>query len=205
MQLPDIDSVTDTLCVTAAEEILPRFRRLGRGDVRQKGPGDPVTVVDEAAEARLTEALTGLLPGSVVVAEESAARDPSVLDRLNGGAPVWIIDPLDGTNNFTQGRARFVVIVALAQGGRTLAAWIHDPINSVTATAVAGQGAPSWKASMRAGKTRASGSAAANSVAQERSLVASIRPITASAGCPEWDSASSAAARSRGPSTGWAA
>jgi len=141
MRLPDIDSVTDTLRVTAAEEILPRFRRLGRGDVRQKGPGDPVTVVDEAAEARLSEALTALLPGSVVVAEEIAAREPSVLDRLKGDAPVWIIDPLDGTNNFTQGRARFAVIVALVQGGRTFAGWIHDPVNAVTATAVAGQGA----------------------------------------------------------------
>lgn len=141
MQIPDINNVTDTLRVTAVEEILPRFRRLTRAEVREKGPGDPVTVVDEAAEARLTEALTALLPGSTVVAEELAAREPSVLGRLHDDAPVWIIDPLDGTANFTHGRDRFAVIVALAQGGRTLAGWIHDPINDVTATAVAGQGA----------------------------------------------------------------
>ena len=64
---PDIDGVTEIIAAVGREEILPRFRALAAGDIREKGPGDLVTVADEASEARLAAALTDLLPGSVVV------------------------------------------------------------------------------------------------------------------------------------------
>src|SRR3546814_16845900 len=63
------------------------------------------------------------------------------MDRLDGEAPVWIIDPLDGTWNFAHGRDRFASIVALAIGGETMAGWIHDPMAGVTGCAVSGEGA----------------------------------------------------------------
>jgi hypothetical protein len=49
--LPDIDRVTRLIEEAAAAEIMPRFRRLAEGDVREKAPGDLVTVADEAVEA----------------------------------------------------------------------------------------------------------------------------------------------------------
>ncbi len=125
----------------AAEEILPRFRKLARHEIREKRAGDLVTVADEACERRLEAALTRLLPGSVVVGEEGVAADPAVQDRIDGCDPVWIVDPLDGTTNFAHGRDRFAVIVALAVNGVTLAGWIHDPMRGVMATAITGQGA----------------------------------------------------------------
>ncbi len=138
---PDIDGVTEIIAAVGREEILPRFRALAAGDVREKGPGDLVTVADEASEARLAAALTDLLPGSVVVGEEASAADPAVLERLAGTAPVWVVDPLDGTSNFAGGIERFAMIVALVHGGRTVAGWIHEPLDGRTGTAVAGQGA----------------------------------------------------------------
>ncbi len=45
--------VADLMRETAAAELLPRFRNLSKEDVRQKRPGDIVTVADEAAEQRL--------------------------------------------------------------------------------------------------------------------------------------------------------
>lgn len=141
MKPSDAVRVTTIIEAIAAEEMLPRFRCLGVGDVREKGPGDLVTVVDEACEARLAQALTALLPGSIVVGEEDATRDPRVLEQLSGEAPVWIIDPLDGTYNFAHGVDRFATIVALARYGETVAGWIHDPVNGVTAMGEAGAGA----------------------------------------------------------------
>lgn len=140
MKPSDSARVTEIIEATAAEEMMPRFRRLALGEVREKGPGDLVTVVDEACEARLEQALTALLPGSTVVGEEGAARDPAVLDRIAGEAPVWILDPLDGTHNFAHGIDRFATIVALVRGGETIAGWIHDPVNRVTAAAERGAG-----------------------------------------------------------------
>ncbi len=139
--IPDIETVTRIMRETAAEEILPRFRRLSAADVSEKKPGDVVTSADYAAEARLSVALTDLLPGSRVVGEEMADADPAILDGLSGEAPAWIIDPIDGTQNFVDGKACFVVIVALCRRGETVAGWIHDPIEDTTAAAVAGQGA----------------------------------------------------------------
>lgn len=144
----DAVRVTEIIREVAAEVILPRFRCLGEGEVREKkGPNDLVTIADTEAERLLSRRLGDLLPSSTVVGEESVAADASVLDRLEGKAPVWIIDPVDGTLNFAKGRPRFAVIVALAVEGLTRFGWIHDPLNNRTAVAESGQGA--WLAGNR--------------------------------------------------------
>jgi len=120
---------------------VPRFGKLAAEDVREKGPNDLVTVVDLAMERRLTPALSDLLPGSTVVGEEAVSDDAQIHDRLDGDAPVWLIDPVDGTTNFAEGRPAIAVIVALVQRGRTLAGWIHDPLGGTTATVEEGGGA----------------------------------------------------------------
>jgi fructose-1,6-bisphosphatase/inositol monophosphatase family enzyme len=139
--LPDIDRVTRLIEEAAAAEIMPRFRRLAAADVREKGPGDLVTVADEAVEARLAPLLMSLVPGSIVVGEEGAAADPDLLNRLLDDHPVWIIDPVDGTSNFAEGKPAFAVMVALVRRRDVLAAWIHDPVQLRTAVAAAGEGA----------------------------------------------------------------
>jgi fructose-1,6-bisphosphatase/inositol monophosphatase family enzyme len=137
----DIESVVGIIETVAAVEIVPRFRRLGEADVSQKGPGDPVTVADRTTEQRLSEALQKLMPGSVVVGEEAVAADPSILGALDGQAPVWIIDPIDGTRNFVAGDPHFSTLVALACGGELIASWTHAPLLDATATALVGHGA----------------------------------------------------------------
>ena len=68
---PPADRVAGLLEEAAATAIMPRFRRLAAGDIRQKAPGDLVTVADEAVEARLSPLLTALVPGSIVLGEEA--------------------------------------------------------------------------------------------------------------------------------------
>lgn len=145
--VPDAQTVSRIIRDTAAGEIMPRFRHLAAGDVREKTGGEVVTTADLAAEARLAEDLTRLVPGSAVVGEEGAAADPGVVDALAGDGPVWVLDPVDGTQNFADGTPCFAVIVGYRLGGRTVAGWIHDPIEDVTVWAVAGQGA--WSAGRR--------------------------------------------------------
>lgn len=138
----DIDSVSTLIRETAEAEILPRFRRLETADIRHKtSPQDLVTVADLASEARLSAALRNHLPGSTVVGEEGAHADPSLLDRLRGGGDIWIVDPIDGTANFAEGRPHFAVIVALVRNGEIAAGWIHDVLGGETAVAVRGAGA----------------------------------------------------------------
>ena len=59
--LTDGDSlrVAELIRETAAAELLPRFRNLAKSDIRQKRPGDIVTVADEAAESGAGKSLLG--------------------------------------------------------------------------------------------------------------------------------------------------
>ncbi len=138
---PDIDRVTRLIRLIVAEEVVSRFEKLTHGEVTEKGPGDLVTIADIQTERRLTEELARLLPGSVALGEEAAAADPAILDLLAQSAPVWVIDPVDGTWNFSQGRKHFGTMVALVRSERIEAARIHDPLGGVTAVAEAGAGA----------------------------------------------------------------
>jgi fructose-1,6-bisphosphatase/inositol monophosphatase family enzyme len=138
---PDIDRVTSLIEEAAAAEIMPRFQRLAAHDVREKAPGELVTIADEAVEARLAPLLAALMPGSLVLGEEAAAVDRNLLDHLLGEHAVWVIDPVDGTGNFAEGRPAFALMVALVVAGRIEAGWIHDPVGGRTATAAAGEGA----------------------------------------------------------------
>jgi fructose-1,6-bisphosphatase/inositol monophosphatase family enzyme len=117
--------IRDLLKFAAERSMMPRFRQLADSEIEMKGEDDPVTVVDREVEAFLTDALGKLVPGVAVVGEEAVHADKSVLEHLSGQC--WIIDPLDGTANFTQGKEPFGIIVALADAGKAVAGWIYDP------------------------------------------------------------------------------
>ncbi|WP_417820708.1 inositol monophosphatase family protein [Terasakiella sp.] len=137
----DVDHITRIISEVAEEEIMPRFQKLAASDIMEKSPGDLVTTADIEAEIKLTARLIDYLPGSVVVGEEAVAKDKSVLKSLDSTEPVWIIDPVDGTRNFSKGDSVFGSMVALAHQGELIASWIHDPARKRTAVAEKGAGA----------------------------------------------------------------
>ncbi|GIE86518.1 inositol monophosphatase family protein [Actinoplanes regularis] len=136
-----LDQVSELIREVAQTVVLPRFRRLTADEVYQKSPGDMVTIADQESERALTRGLTALLPGSVVVGEEAVAADPAVRDRIGAGGAVWIVDPVDGTNNFAAGRTPFCVMTALVRDGETVAAWILDVVEDRLTVAELGAGA----------------------------------------------------------------
>lgn len=142
---PDIDAVSVLVREVAHDIILPRFASLSPSDIRSKAttadPDDVVTVADSEAEARLTAGLLDLAPGSLVIGEEAAHADPSLLQRLHGQGPVWLVDPLDGTRNFVARRETFATMVAYCVDGVALAAWIHFPVGGDMLVAESGNGA----------------------------------------------------------------
>ena len=140
MSLSALDAeIRDLMRFAAQRSMLPRFRNLAAGDVEMKGDDDPVTIVDREVETFLTEALTRLAPGVEVVGEEAVHADQSVLQHLSGQC--WIIDPLDGTANFAEGKEPFGIIIALADAGETVAGWIYDPVKDRFCHARRGEGA----------------------------------------------------------------
>jgi fructose-1,6-bisphosphatase/inositol monophosphatase family enzyme len=146
-EVPEPALVAKLLRDIARVEVLPRFRQLQKHEIREKSPGDFVTVADEAMEAALAPKLAALLPGSLLVGEEDCARDPSVVRHLASEQPVWVIDPVDGTANFAEGKEEFCTMMALVERDQVLGGWIYDPVTDTTSYAVKGGGA--WSAGKR--------------------------------------------------------
>lgn len=124
----------------AREAILPRYQALAEHEVIAKAANDMVTIADTEAEALLAEGLSAILPNAAIVGEEAVHADPALMSRLDTGL-CWIIDPVDGTNNFAAGKPPFGIILALSDGGETQSGWIYDPLQDRLCIAHKGQGA----------------------------------------------------------------
>ncbi len=140
MHHPHHDAVVALMRHVATTIVMPRFRNLAADEVEEKAADDMVTVADRLSEAALTEGLAALDPGIRVVGEEAVAADPSLVDGIARGR-VWIIDPIDGTNNYASGIATFGIMIALVDDGVTQAGWILDPVSGRLCHAVRGEGA----------------------------------------------------------------
>ena len=125
--------------------ILPLYQSLADDQIIAKHGGDyaaiedVVTVADRQAEEMLAEGLARIIPGLPVVGEEEAHEDPSVFDRLTGDC--WIVDPIDGTCNFAQGKPPFGILLAMASGGEAHTGWIYDCLSGRLCLAHKGKGA----------------------------------------------------------------
>ncbi len=87
--------------------------RGGPLDTEEKADGSPVTRADRAAETILVEGLRPLPPGVAVVSEEGDV-EAAVAEA---GSTYWLVDPLDGTKQFLEGRPEYTVNVALVEAG----------------------------------------------------------------------------------------
>ena len=137
----DHEQVQALIEAAADAEILPLWRNLQDHQVVEKQANDLVTVADRACEEWLSRELQALLPGSLVVGEEAVHANPGVVAALDSVRPVWVIDPLDGTNNFAHGNTPFAVMVCLLRNRETLASWIYDPLQRSMLRAENGAGA----------------------------------------------------------------
>ena len=159
-----IDVLAEIIAEAARVEIMPRFRRLSRDDVRRKtSAADLVTEADIRAERLIAERLRQRWPGALIVGEEACSEDPARGARRGGGARprggaaragpgklaarrageadlAFVIDPVDGTFNFASDVPLFGVILAVVAGGETVAGLIHDPVGGDCLVGVAGGG-----------------------------------------------------------------
>lgn len=123
------------------EIVLPRWQRLSPSEVGEKAPGDWVTAVDKEAEAFLTEHLKALHPQAAIVGEEATSLAPECLEALHNPGAVWVIDPLDGTENYISGSPAFAVMIGLVCDGRSQGGWIYHPVTQTLFSAMLGRGA----------------------------------------------------------------
>lgn len=98
-----------------------------------KPDGSFATEADLASEKFLIERLGKLIPGASFFAEESGIT--------TGNDYCWVIDPLDGTTNFSRGLPYFCVSVALTHKGKRLIGVVYNPLLQELFYAVKNEGA----------------------------------------------------------------
>ena len=104
--------------------------------IGQKGEAGPVTEADLASNACIRSLLLEAFPDDGWLSEETADRP----DRL-GKSRTWIIDPLDGTWEFTTGVPEFVVSIGLSVDGVAALGVLYNPITEETFSGMRGEGA----------------------------------------------------------------
>src|SRR5437867_9236748 len=106
-----------------------------RVDYKQGAITNLVTDVDRRAEQAIVGILTAAFPDHRILAEEGG-------EGRRADSPYrWIVDPLDGTTNFTHGFPAFCVSIGLAVKGRSVLGVVYDPLRRELFEAEAGKGA----------------------------------------------------------------
>jgi histidinol-phosphatase len=110
---------------------LPRFRAL---DLRVETKADlsPVTDADRAVERALRERVAAERPGDGVFGEEEGDE---------GGDVRWILDPIDGTRNFSRGIPVWATLIALERSGEVVCGVVSAPALGRRWWAARGEGA----------------------------------------------------------------
>jgi myo-inositol-1(or 4)-monophosphatase len=108
----------------------------GQYEIHEKAPDDPLTVADTEADAAIKAVVLGAFPDDGWLSEETA----DTKDRLSKPR-VWIVDPLDGTKEFTQHIPEFCVCVALVVDGVVQVGVCYNPAEEKLFAARRGAGA----------------------------------------------------------------
>ena len=111
-------------CEKASKIIIKDFGEVENLQVSKKGPRDFVTKTDKNVEKILIEELSKNRKNYSFITEESGIIKNSNNDN------VWIIDPIDGTNNFIHGIPHFAISLALKVEEEIKIALVYDPIKN---------------------------------------------------------------------------
>lgn len=127
----------------AAGQVLIDKLRDGR-EIKLKGRRDIVTDADFAADRTIRKILLAQFPADRFMSEEGDAAECKRLwaqAKASDSVNLWIVDPLDGTTNYSRNMYPFCVSIALYRAGAVQAGAVYDPIRKEMFSAERGRGA----------------------------------------------------------------
>ena len=135
MNAPDTKAILEIAreaCRRGGEKLKEAFGDLTL--VKERLPHDIKSYADTASEEAIRKFLAAARPGDHILGEEEGGE----LSKEGGS---WVVDPLDGTINFSHAIPYFAVTAAFYWQGSPLAGVIHDPLRGVDFWALKGEGA----------------------------------------------------------------
>lgn len=119
------------LAVKAGNIILKHMNQQVETESKTSGK-DLVTEIDRMVEQFIQQELTATFPDHQMLGEEEAfaseEKYKQVLNDFHSIPYIWVVDPIDGTNNFIQNIPGFVVSIALVSYGKPIVGVIYDPV-----------------------------------------------------------------------------
>lgn len=125
-----------TLAQRGGEAAMRLFRRVG---YQHKEADERVTEADHAVQRLIHDGVRAAFPGDGFIGEE--AEDVAIFKERPDAEFCWIVDPIDGTNNFTIGLPFFCVSIGVFRRGEPHIGVVHDPCRGETYHARIGGGA----------------------------------------------------------------
>lgn len=136
---PQINAL-QTILIQAADAILPDAQHIAKIAQTAKADGSIVTEIDARLQHEIQRKLSAQWPHIPMLGEEMSNTEQAAMLK-HSDAGLWVLDPLDGTTNFTTGFPIFGLSLAYVRGGETHAAVIYDPNRKECFSALLGQGA----------------------------------------------------------------
>ncbi|HEX6809138.1 MAG TPA: 3'(2'),5'-bisphosphate nucleotidase CysQ [Gemmatimonadaceae bacterium] len=138
------EQLIEDICQLARDAGQAILRYYGSSDTRQavawKENATPLTMADRDAHAVIADGLRRLTPDIPVLSEEG---DIPEYDARREWTRFWLVDPLDGTKEFTKGIGEFTVNIALIENGESTVGVIYAPVLDLMYWARAGAG--TWR------------------------------------------------------------
>lgn len=122
MTVDDVVTLAERAAIEGGQVAMDHFRT-SRYTVRQKsGKMDPVTEIDLAVQERIVDVLRAEGIDDEIVGEEEGLES-----SVPASGRTWVIDPIDGTNNFVRGTRLWGVCIALVADGEPIGGVTHLP------------------------------------------------------------------------------
>ena len=117
----------------AGTVVMRHFDNLDKLVIEEKGQNDFVTQADKSAENIIIDTIQKAYPNHGILGEENG--------YIAGNEFTWIIDPIDGTTNYSHGFPQFAISIAIKLKNQIEHAVVFDPFNQDLYTATRGAGA----------------------------------------------------------------
>jgi myo-inositol-1(or 4)-monophosphatase len=128
----------------AGKIVLDHYGKVSRLTKRHQ---EAVTDADRASQRYIVAGLRRRFPEDGIIGEENETGEAITFDVADPNRRIWIIDPIDGTNNFIAGMGAFAVCIALMERGTPVIGVVLDVTRDLVYSAAAGEG--TWAGTQR--------------------------------------------------------
>jgi myo-inositol-1(or 4)-monophosphatase len=149
----------------------------GKVERLTKRHAEAVTEADRASQRFIVSGLRKRFSGDGIVGEENETGEAITVEIPNPDGRVWVIDPIDGTNNFIAGLGNFAVCIGLMERGFPVLGVVFDVTRDEVYSAAKGEGAWMGNRRLRVLETPLSDSSM---------LMLTSNLLDAQGHCPQW-------------------